>query len=65
MLDVMRILKEAAGSGRQPEILSTHPLPESRIEAIRATLSQEYPEGIPSNLSKGRPLPQARYAASR
>jgi predicted Zn-dependent protease len=65
MLDVMRILKEAAGSGRQPEILSTHPLPETRIEAIRDTLSQEYPDGIPSNLSKGRSLPQARYTSLR
>lgn len=65
MLEVMRILKEAAGSGRQPEILSTHPLPETRIEAIRDLLAREFPDGIPSNLSKGRELPQARYTTSR
>lgn len=65
MLEVMRILKEAAGSGRQPEILSTHPLPETRIEAIKELLSSEFPDGVPASLSKGRALPQARYTTSR
>ena len=60
MLDVMRILKEAASGGRQPEILSTHPLPETRIEAIQDILRQEFPDGVPPSLSKGRPLPQDR-----
>jgi predicted Zn-dependent protease len=62
MLEVMRILKEAGGGGRQPEILSTHPLPETRIQEIRDTLAHDYPNGIPSTLSKGRPLPQARQS---
>jgi len=65
MLDVMRILKEAAGGGRQPEILSTHPLPETRIQEIKDTLAADYPQGVPSTLTKGRPLPSARLRASR
>ncbi len=65
MLEVMRILKQAAGSGRQPEILSSHPLPETRIEAIRDAIERGYPDGVPQSLSTGRPLPQARYTASR
>jgi predicted Zn-dependent protease len=65
MLEVMRILKETASSGRQPEILSTHPLPETRIEAIKDHLEREYPNGIPDSLSRGRRLPHAGDTASR
>lgn len=64
MLDVMKILKEAAGSGRQPEILLSHPLPETRIEAIKEKIKAEYPNGIPSGLSKGRALPIAPLSAA-
>ena len=35
MLDVMKILKKASGEGHPPEILATHPLPETRLEEIR------------------------------
>lgn len=38
MLEVMRILKEASGSGRGPEMLMTHPYPDSRIEQIQEYL---------------------------
>jgi len=65
MLDVMTILKQAAGSGRQPEILSTHPLPETRIQEIKNTLAADYPNGIPSSLSKGRSLPHGSFSAAR
>ncbi len=65
MLDVMKILKDAAGSGRQPEILATHPLPETRIQEIRDTLAAEYPNGIPSTLSRGRALVHFEASASR
>ena len=65
MLDVMNILKEAASGGRQPEILSTHPLPETRIQEIKDALKAEYPNGIPASLSKGRALPSARLSAAR
>ena len=58
MLDVMEILKNVSkGGGRQPEFLATHPLPETRLDEIRAALKQDYPDGIPSDLTRGRPLP--------
>ena len=57
MLDVMKILKDVSAGNRQPEILSTHPLPESRIEALQDALKSAYPQGIPSNLGRGRSLP--------
>ncbi|HZW35220.1 MAG TPA: M48 family metalloprotease [Isosphaeraceae bacterium] len=60
MLDVMKILKKASGDQHPPEFLATHPLPETRLEEIRAELKQMYPNGIPSNLTKGRPLRTSR-----
>jgi predicted Zn-dependent protease len=56
MLDVMKILKEAARGSRQPEFLSTHPLPETRLREIQRILDERYPQGIPSNLGRGRSL---------
>jgi predicted Zn-dependent protease len=56
MLDVMKILKKASGDRNPPEFLATHPLPETRLEEIRAELKEAYPNGIPSNLTKGQPL---------
>jgi predicted Zn-dependent protease len=40
MLEVMEILSRAAGGQRQPEWLSSHPLPETRIAEIREYLRQ-------------------------
>ena len=57
MLDVMEVLKAASkGGGKQPEFLATHPLPESRLEEIRDILKQDYPNGVPASLTRGRPL---------
>ncbi|MHC5540775.1 M48 family metalloprotease, partial [Singulisphaera rosea] len=56
MLDVMNILKEASRGARQPEILATHPLPETRLENIRSILAREYPNGVPKSLGQGRAL---------
>ncbi|MFG0275161.1 MAG: M48 family metalloprotease, partial [Phycisphaerales bacterium] len=41
MIDVMRILDEASGgsAGQQMEMLSTHPLPQTRIDRARSRLS--------------------------
>ena len=40
MIDVMEILKRAAGPNRQPEMQSTHPDPDNRIEHIRASIKK-------------------------
>lgn len=40
ILGVLHILKRAAGSGRQPEMLSTHPHPDNRIAEIKRVLAQ-------------------------
>ena len=60
MLGVMQVLKEASKGGRQPEFLSTHPLPESRLREIEAILKKTYPEGVPDSFTKGRPLNRGR-----
>ncbi len=41
-LEVMRILKDASQGPRQPEWLSTHPLPETRIDQIQRLLNEEF-----------------------
>jgi predicted Zn-dependent protease len=58
MIDVMKVLLAQTAGGRQPEFLVTHPYPESRMKAIDAQLRQEYPDGIPRSLTRGRPLPR-------
>lgn len=42
LLQVMQILKEASGGQRQPEILATHPLPETRLERIAKSIQTTY-----------------------
>lgn len=56
MLEVMRVLKAVSGGQRQPEFLSSHPLPETRLQEIEEYLTATYPGGVPSNLGKGRSL---------
>jgi predicted Zn-dependent protease len=55
MLKVMEILKSVS-SGSGSEMMSTHPLPESRIERIEAYLKETYPDGVPGDLKAGRGL---------
>lgn len=40
MIDVMEILKAAAGPNRVPEFQSTHPDPDNRIEKIKAAINK-------------------------
>jgi predicted Zn-dependent protease len=63
MLDVMEILRDVSKGSRQPEFLATHPLPESRLQEIRAILQQKYPNGIPRELTRGRPINTGSRAA--
>ncbi len=56
MLGVMQILKEASGGGKQPEFMSSHPLPDTRLKEIAAIIKQKYPTDRLAQLSQGRPL---------
>jgi predicted Zn-dependent protease len=57
MLGVMKVLQQVSQSrGRPPEMLQTHPYPEHRTEAINAWLKQNFPNGVPANLTLGRRL---------
>jgi predicted Zn-dependent protease len=58
MIDVMNVLMQQTKGGREPEFLVTHPYPENRIVAIRAQLKQEYPDGVPGGLVRGKRLPR-------
>lgn len=51
-LQLMQILAEASEGPRQPEWLSTHPLPETRIERIEDLLANEY-RGAVTNPANG------------
>lgn len=42
MLDVLHVLQQAAGASRQPEFLSTHPHPETRIGTVSELLAGPY-----------------------
>ena len=56
MLGVMQILRDASKGGRTPEILATHPLPDTRLHEIEQKIKEMFPNGVPSQLSKGRDL---------
>lgn len=45
-LQLMRILRDAAGNARQPEFLSTHPHPETRIAKIEEIIEKKYPHAL-------------------
>lgn len=55
MIEVMKILKAAGGSGGNLEIFQTHPNPDLRIAQIQAYL-KEHPPG--PDLTEGKQLPQ-------
>lgn len=43
-VQVMQILKEAAGGGGGPEFLATHPLPQTRIDRLQKLIAEKYPQ---------------------
>ena len=56
MVHVMEILKAAGGGSRQPEFMSSHPLPESRIKEIQAWVEANRDQLKNLQLTKGRSL---------
>jgi predicted Zn-dependent protease len=56
MLDVMQVLKQAGGGGKQPEWMLTHPLPENRLQEVKQIIAEQYPNGVPTTLTRGRTL---------
>lgn len=60
MLGVMEVLKAASGSRGGSEMMSTHPLPESRVQRINEYLAEAFKNGLPQHLTKGEALPGNR-----
>jgi len=54
MLGVMKILAGAGKGQRQPEFLSTHPDPGNRQQTITRAIEEQFPGGVPENLTTGR-----------
>jgi beta-barrel assembly-enhancing protease len=50
MLGVMEVLAKASQAARQPEMLSTHPNPENRVERIKKEIAKQFPNGVPQGL---------------
>lgn len=50
ILGVMKVLEEASKGNRQPEWMSSHPLPANRIEDLEDRIKKMFPNGIPRNL---------------
>jgi beta-barrel assembly-enhancing protease len=50
MLGVMEVLAKASQGARQPEMLSTHPNPENRVERIKQEIAKQFPNGVPQGL---------------
>jgi predicted Zn-dependent protease len=56
MIDVMRILEQASGSGRAPDFMSSHPDPGNRRGVIQGAIQSRFPQGVPETLTLGRPI---------
>ena len=54
IVELMKILNSVRGGSGQPEFLSTHPNPVNRVEQLQAIISQNYPQGVPSQLREGK-----------
>lgn len=64
MIAVMEILKQSSGGSRQPEFMSSHPDPGNREQKLEAEIQQDFPSGVPSDLTKGRVLRARANAAN-
>jgi beta-barrel assembly-enhancing protease len=52
MLGVMEVLGQASRAQAPPEFMSTHPDPGNRAQRIEEFIAQEFPNGMPPNLTK-------------
>lgn len=62
MINVMKVLKAASGSGQTMEMFQTHPNPDLRIQQIEAYLKQNPPS---SQATEGRSLKSLESSVSR
>ena len=56
MLAVMEVLKQAGGGRKQSEWMSSHPMPENRLKEVEQIIARMYPDGVPTELTRGREL---------
>ena len=52
MIQVMEILQQKGGRGSTPEFMSTHPDPGNRIALLEKEIATDFPQGIPTGLTK-------------
>ncbi|HSK78067.1 MAG TPA: M48 family metalloprotease [Thermoanaerobaculia bacterium] len=50
LVEAMRVLERAGGGSGRPELRSTHPGPDRRVERIEAAIQETYPQGVPVGL---------------
>jgi predicted Zn-dependent protease len=60
LIDVMKILADASGGRKRSEFTSSHPDPGNRIQAIEKEIAARFPGGVPSTLTTGVSLKDAR-----
>lgn len=54
---VMAILARASGGGRRgPDFLASHPDPGDRAQRIAEAIARRFPQGVPAQLTTGRPV---------
>lgn len=51
MLQVMAVLQKASSGNQLPEFFKTHPNPENRLAKIQEAIRDQYPNGLPGNLT--------------
>jgi len=56
LIVVMDILARASGGAGGPEFLQTHPNPGNRQAWIQRAIEAEFPDGVPPELTLGRPI---------
>jgi predicted Zn-dependent protease len=64
LINVMEILARSSGGKRKSEFMSSHPDPGNRSVEIQKEIAKRFPQGVPSNLTLGRPLGPSRRATS-